>query len=41
MKKDFYESPLIEVQKMQTYDCILQTSDGLQDYNPIDFNWGI
>lgn len=40
MKKEFYESPLAEVMKMETGESILQES-GLngQDYNPIDWKW--
>lgn len=40
MTKEFYESPLVEVTKMETGESILQAS-GLtgQDYNPVDWKW--
>lgn len=40
MTKEFYESPQVEVAKMETGEAILEGS-GLtgQDYNPINWTW--
>lgn len=40
MKKELYESPAMEELEMQLDCCILEDSAvGLEDYNPVDWNW--